>query len=489
MQTANKNTFQLLSTPFPIWGWICGLLLSVMVFTSCKKLIEVDGPPTSINTENVYTNDATAAAVLTGLYARLSSWNSILTSDQITAVSFYPALSADELTPFDLNNQALLVYYQNDLTSVSAINFWESVYSPIFIANSAIEGLNNSSGLTPAVKQQLLGEAKFMRAFFYFYLVNIFGDVPLVLTTDWKITSRLARSPKSQVYEQIITDLKDAQSRLSSNYLTATVLTTTTERVRPSKWAATALLSRAYLYAGDNANAETEATAVVSNTSLFNLNTLNNAFLKNSTECIWQLQPVNTGFQSNTGEGALFVLPPSGPSNPDYPVYLSNNVVSSFETGDQRKTNWVNSVTVGTTTYYYPYKYKIGKVNTSTQEYIMMLRLGEQYLIRAEARAQQNNISGAQSDLNAIRTRAGLGNTIANDKASLLSAILKERRVELFTEWGHRWFDLKRTNTIDAVMNIVAPQKGGTWSPYKALYPIPRSEIEKNSNLVQNTGY
>lgn len=465
------------------------ILLLALNVSSCKKFIEVDAPASSLNAGNVYTSDASSSAVLTGIYANISNLNGGLNGDHITAISLYAGVSADELTLFNLSDQQLPIYYRNDLNSQSATKFWSSTYNIIFVANAAIEGLSSSQETTPAVKQHLLGEAKFIRAFCYFYLVNLFGDVPLVRSTDWKINAQLPRTPKSEVYQQIIADLKEAQGLLSSNYLSANIISTTTERVRPTKWAAAALLARAYLYTGDYLNAEAQASAVISNATLYNLSSLSNAFLKNSTETIWSLQPVRTGTQSNTGEGGIFVLPATGPNTSSYPVYLSNNIVNSFEVTDQRKTTWIKTVTVGNSTYNYPYKYKIGRVNTTTQEYIMMLRLSEQYLIRAEARAQQNNISGAQADLNAIRARAGLLNTVAADKTSLLTAILHERRVELFTEWGHRWFDLKRTNTIDAVMIVVAPQKGGTWSPFKALYPIPQSEIQKDPKLSQNAGY
>jgi hypothetical protein len=176
-----------------------------------------------------------------------------------------------------------------------------------------------------------------------------------------------------------------------------------------------------------------------------------------------------------------------------YPVYLSNQLLNAFEPNDKRKTNWINNVTVGSVptsaTYYFAYKYKSATLNAPVTEYTMVLRLGEQYLIRAEAKAHQNNIGGSQGDLNVIRKRAGLSNTTANEKNALLAAILHERQTELFTEWGHRWLDLKRTNNIDAVMNTVAPTKGTTWNSNWALYPIPLYDIIQNPNLVQNSGY
>jgi hypothetical protein len=115
----------------------------------------------------------------------------------------------------------------------------------------------------------------------------------------------------------------------------------------------------------------------------------------------------------------------------------------------------------------------------------MMLRLAEQYLIRAEARAQLENIPGAQEDLNAIRSRAGLPDTDADDKASLLLAIERERQAELFAEGGHRWLDLKRTNRADAVLG---PLKAD-WQTPDALFPIPDAERQLNPNLTQNDGY
>jgi len=117
------------------------------------------------------------------------------------------------------------------------------------------------------------------------------------------------------------------------------------------------------------------------------------------------------------------------------------------------------------------------------------LRLAEQYLIRAEAMAQQNKIPEAAADLNVIRSRAGLPNTTAATQSAMLAAILQERKAELFTEWGHRWLDLKRTNTVDSVMSVVAPQKGGTWQSIQKYYPIPQSELNADPNLVQTPGY
>jgi hypothetical protein len=138
------------------------------------------------------------------------------------------------------------------------------------------------------------------------------------------------------------------------------------------------------------------------------------------------------------------------------------------------------------TTYYFPYKYKIRTGYTPLNEYYTVLRLAEQYLIRAEARVYINDFAGAKADINTIRTRAGLSNTSASDKASLLLAIEQERRIELFVEWGHRWLDLKRTGRASA---ILAPLKGADWQSTDILWPIPQSQINTNPSLIQNPGY
>jgi len=480
---------------YPIKNWFSGILKYLFPFLlltsiGCKKLVEVPGPINQISSANVFSTDATAAAVLTGVYTNMSSANAGWQG--LDCMFLYPALSSDELTLYDIHNTLYLYHYFNALNKIQTggVDYWLTIYPVIGQLNQAIEGLTTANSLTPAVKQQLMGEALFMRAYCYFYLVNFYGDVPLVTNTNYKTNSVLSRTPKTLVWLQIIADLKNAQNLLSANYLDATVLKVTAERVRPTKWVAAALLARAYLYNNDYLNAEKQASIVIGNLTLYDLEPLNNVFLKNNNEAIWQLQPVNTGQFSNTGEGALFVLPSTGPDvTLTHPVYLSSFVLNSFEPGDQRRVNWVDSVIVGGTAYYFPYKYKQGLTVTSTTEYSTLLRLGEQYLIRAEARAEQGDISGAQADLNSIRARAGLPNTAAATKSALLTVILHERQVELFTEGGHRWLDLKRTGTVDAVMKVVTPQKGGTWSTNSQWYPIPLSELQSDPNLAQNTGY
>src|SRR5690606_20627579 len=130
-----------------------------------------------------------------------------------------------------------------------------------------------------------------------------------------------------------------------------------------------------------------------------------------------------------------------------------------FEPGDLRAGHWVGSISDSdnSITLSFAHKYKALFSEMESLEYSILFRLGEQYLIRAEARAQMGALAEAREDLNAIRNRAGLPNSTANPSTELLDAIMQERRVELFAEQGLRWFDLKRTGFDAAVMGVVEP--------------------------------
>ncbi|SEM04506.1 Starch-binding associating with outer membrane [bacterium A37T11] len=479
------------------------VFLSVMLF-GCEKLVEVSSPTTSITDASVYENDATAIAVLTRIYSTISNVSNTSVSFSILSLSLYAGLGADELFVWDgvansTNLYQIMQYrfFRNDLIENSNFQsggaLWTPCYQLIYYCNQAIERIGASTSLTPAVAQQLLGEAKFSRALCNFYLVNCFGGLPLVTNTDYQNNALLAKSSSETIYKQVKTDLKEAYTLLSADYLDATLLTSSSERVRPTKWAAAALLARVSLYTSDWADAETYASEVIAQNALFDTVALDNVFLKNSKETIWALQPVITGW--NTQDALNFIIPATGFSlSTNNTMYINPDLLNSFSDDDGRKSHWLNKTNISGTDYYYPYKYKSATQNAAVTEYPMMMRLGEQYLIRAEARAMLGKLSGdnsAASDLNVIRRRAGLASTDATTQTSLMTAIQHERRLELFTELGHRWFDLKRWSIIDQVMTVMTPIKadGQSWQTYQQLYPIPNSNIEADPNLEQNTGY
>ncbi len=184
----------------------------------CKKFIQVSPPVTSINGGNVYLNETLAASVLTGIYTTISDANRDFgSSSDPTGISLFQGMYGDELTLYNINDSRYNPFYTNSLTALTTTGmFWTNLYSIIFTCNSAIDGLNNSPSLYSKVRSQLLGEAKFVRAFCYFYLVNLYAKVPLVVTTDYKTNSQLAATAAPKIYDQIVSDLKDASKTLKS---------------------------------------------------------------------------------------------------------------------------------------------------------------------------------------------------------------------------------------------------------------------------------
>jgi hypothetical protein len=361
---------------------------------------------------------------------------------------------------------------------------WASCYQTIFAANSVLEGLNAPNGVTPALNTELQGEARFIRAFCYFYLTNLYGDVPLVLTTNYTTNNSIGKSPQADVDLQVIADLTYAVTNLSPGYTDANN-NPSPERVRPVQSAAEALLARVYLFTGNDTGAEAQAGAVIAQTAAYSLTGLDSVFLKNSKETIWSLQPPGL-LGMSTYDAPYFIL-----SGPPQEVSLNPSLMNAFEPGDARRNKWVgvyvDSAITGNPSWYYAYKYKeLYPPNYDPGEYSVVLRLAEQYLIRAEARALLGDITEAQSDLNLVRARANLPPTTAATTPDLLAAILHERQVELFSELGHRWLDLKRTGLAGTVLE---PLKPG-WTTNALLYPVPASDITTDPNLLpQNPGY
>jgi hypothetical protein len=385
--------------------------------------------------------------------------------------TMYPGMSADDVQ----YNTASSDYdgFETDVVSINNVingNAWYYAYNYLRNINYAITGLTASTSLTPSVKNQLLGEAKFLRAFVFFELVNFYGDVPMPLDNNDLQNAFLPRTAAKDVWTQIFTDLKDAQSLLPEAYVG-------TYRARINKWAATTLLARAYLYNKDYPNAETEAGKVI-DSKVYTIVSPASAFINTSNEIIWQI--TNTtgistyGFNYNSIANSL-------------PIYsLYDTLYKSFETGDLRKTNWTSDTTAGGVTYHRVTKYKT-RTGTTGNEYNVALRFAELYLIRGEARAQQDKQDLAKSDIDVIRTRAGLtGLPVGLSKDAMLLAIEQERKVELFGEWGHRWFDLKRTNRA---ATVIGGQKKSTWKNTAILYPVPDAQRLINTSLSQNDGY
>ena len=453
----------------------------------CRKLIEVPPPVDTITTSQVFSRAEEANSAIAAIYSDLSQGNNSFAS---YATTVFCGLSADELTLPATRPADWMQFYQNNLfagnTYITNI-FWADLYKHIYRSNALLEGLQNST-IKDSVKRPMEGQARFIRAFCNFYLVNLFGSVPLVKTINWRSTNLLSRSTESEVYQQIIDDLKEAEILLAE-----TPTTGDRASVIPYKAAATALLSRVYLYTGDWINAEIKSSSLIDNPA-FQLEPLNRVFAWNSTEAIWQLKQNNSRSPSyNVTPEGYFIRPRTLNSNQLPAVWFTEVTLNSFQNGDQRRFEWIDSTryTVDNKWYYFPGKYKQGagqvSANGTYSQYYMVLRLSEQYLIRAEARLKQNKLAPALEDINVIRQRSGL-NALVNeyDTNTLMTQLVKESQAEFIAEWGHRWLDLKRWKTVSVVLSSI---KGDHWQPEDQLYPIPQFEIASNPNLTQNESY
>lgn len=450
------------------------ILSTSILIISCKKFVDPGSPSTQLYKSSVFNSDATATAALLSVYAQLEG--SLLIGNLVA----YTGLSSDEFS----SNSAVNLYSELALNNIVpganlTDNYWNVGYRLIYQCNSILEGLEHSNGMTQSVKLQVQGEARFLRAWCYFQLVNLYGSVPLVVTTDYNTNSRLSRSPIADVYKLIEEDLGKAFDLVSTEYKNPQN-SITSERTRVNKYAVRSLQAKVFLYQGKWSEAGFAASEVISQTNRYGLTSnLNDVFLKNNKEQIWQVQAIINSFNTYTAFLMILDYTPSS-------IYLDKRHRSLYGIGDKRLYSWIGLYTDGVDSFDFAYKYKANVGAPSITEYTSMIRLAEIYLIRAEARAQTNKLDSSLYDLNAIRIRAGINSLAGLDRQSILDSIAMERRRELFAENASRWFDLKRTGRASIEL---LPIKGANWTSDDELYPIPIPELMRNNLLVQNPGY
>lgn len=447
-------------------------LVALLSLYGCDSFVTVDTPNSQLIGATVFENSVTANAAMLSIYAKLRDTG--LLAGLTTGSSVTLGLYADELTYYGTADDTISFMFNNSLLSNTSIvsQLWNESYHQIYCANAVIYGCEQSTTLSTTDKNRFIGEALFVRALVHFYLLNVYGAVPYVTTTDYDINRLITRMPTNEVYSKIIDDLQEATSLLPSNYLEA-------DRVRPTSSTAQALLARVYLYHENWAEASNAASAVINNADYVWETDIDKVFLKDCTATIWQFSPNLSG--NNADEGSVFYFE-SGP--PPF-IGLSSELYASFDANDLRRSHWITVVSDGTSSWYHANKYKQSTNTGTSLEYSIVFRLSEQYLIRAEARAKQGELGNARDDLNMVRTLAGLPNTTAVTSEEIVAAVLQERRWEFFTEHGHRFFDLKRSGKLDSVLPLV---KLG-WNSTDALWPIPETELLANPNLTPNPGY
>lgn len=450
-------------------------IITILLCQSCNDFTEVGLPKSQITKDLVFKDDELAKSAMAGIYRSLEE-EGFLSGSQSGAQVILGAY-VDELQSYASATNDTSVFYSlsHSPTTTKISSLWTTSYTQIYYINSVIEGMENSDLVSVAVKNRLKGEGLFLRALLHLYLTQTFGSVPYVNTTDYVLNQSIGKSSVTEIYAKCKADL-DAAAALLPETMAAG------NRIYPTKMASYAVLARIGYYEKNWDAALQFSSFVVNNTQYKMLSDLSKVFLKESTGSIWQLLPYAATY--NTYQGNVFILNTAPPTN----VALRQDFVSDFETGDGRKTSWIGQKTDSQNKiYYFPFKYKQYSTSATSQEHSVILRVEELFLIRAEAYLNKGQYSLAVNDLNAIRNRAGLVSLGAvSDQALLTNALIKERKAELFTEFGHRFYDLRHFQQLDQVMSA----KKTNWKSHFSYLPLPEKDILLNPNLnPQNNGY
>jgi hypothetical protein len=277
-----------------------GLLIAFSTLVSCKKLIQIPpNPATKITRAEQYADSASTMSVVAGVYSYSFSGGIPYNNGYFTLTT---SLSAHEITG-GYGDESQFSSYTLTPVNNEIPTLWIQTYSSIYDVNDVLAGVTNNSNLSASFIKQITGEMEFVRAFYYFNMVNLFGGVPLATTTDYTVNAQSSRASVSAVYTQILTDLNDANKKLTAAYpASPTVLY---GHARPNLYTVIALQAKVHLYQGNWQAAYTEADSVIRLGGFSLVTNLNNVFLDGSTEAIWQL-PVENANSGSSGSSKLF---------------------------------------------------------------------------------------------------------------------------------------------------------------------------------------
>ena len=443
---------------------LTGAMVGLFVTVSCD--VTNQKPGQSLPSEDVLTTEQGANAALTGAYDAYQ--------DAITYDYRFTELAGDYADHTGSYPSWANVDQHNMLPpNAEARDFWINSYDLINIANNLIANIPGieQEGFSDAEKNRIVAEAQVLRALSYHSLVRFFGGVPLITspTTTLSEEDNVAKSAVSAVYDQIIADLTSAESALGASG--------SANATRITGYTAKALLARVNLYAGNYSAAETYATEII-NSGEFALGDYAGLFgdAVGGSEAIFVLS-----FTTEDSNNLSFFARPNGAGG-RYEYGPSGTYTAAFNAEDERVSANILNIAGNSI---------LGKYHTiEGNDDVIIVRLAEMYLIRAEARGMQDDYAGAAEDLNTIQRRAyGDDITVAqtydyaaadvNSDETLLDAVLYQRGIELAQE-GHRWHDLNRTGRSTAVFGI---------DEEMTLWPIPQRDINSNPNLEQNPGY
>lgn len=492
---------------------------------SCKRETIDLRPVGLLTVDGGFSNGNNAVLSLNGAYAPLTH---LFGDIQCMAIAL--EIKSDDV--FDTYDRTAPFKIDNEIPSTPVvITTWQYLYSVIQRANLVINKLDivpfTTSETSAGLKENIEGQALFLRALSYYYLVNLYGGVPLITKySDDPNASKIAQSTMKEVYEQIKKDLNDAAVKLplKSKFNGSIGF----EKGRATKGSAYALLAEVDLMLGEWQEAVDAANIVISSNE-YDLRTTADyqdnfrGLDENGLESIFEVQyGTSTNgpssrlaiyYQVFAAPGAVYAYfgGPATNNNADLPGYKGtggNGLMQEWEDGDLRKDIALttfgvpNSVDPTKPPLWLPLKYYTDHPNSdgSTAINYVILRYSRTLLTMAEA---LNELKGADPEavtiVNKIRARAGLSQlsvNVSSDQALLREAIWKERRLEICYE-GSRYFDLLRTGryipVLEGIVGIPVPRNRIVKNPFTQidwyLWPIPQSEMDTNPSIKQNPGY
>ncbi|MCE7040343.1 RagB/SusD family nutrient uptake outer membrane protein [Dyadobacter sp. CY312] len=437
------------------------ILATSLIFSlgSCGNFLEVE-PRASISDQQTIIDKVSSETAIRGAYDSFRSYYSV----NLQSIGY---LSGDNIQWTGSQSQVQeFINHSVNAENATISGVWNGIYTTLNRINHVIDKVPAVSDplLTDALRNQIVGEAYFLRALGYFDLARIWGGVPIITkpTLSPQDNRGIARATQAEVYSQVIADLELAEPLLPA----------TTDRFRATRKTVWALKARYYLYQKNYAKAEEYADKVIADAS-YKLVKPYNAFFANDArgteESVFEIfysinetnshrgqwQPQQNGGTRQWAPNDAFVALVNDPA-----IGGTRNTLVAKD----NQNRWYGNL-------YY---------RSPATDPTFVIRIAELYLIRAEARASLDKPAGAIADLDAVRERAGLAKTTASTKADILLAIENERRIEFALE-PHRWFDLVRTERAAAVLNVNDPNK--------LLLPIPAEQLLTDKALKQNPGY
>lgn len=440
-----------------------GFILSAVLATSCSDFLEQE-PANYISDKSVITNITSARSALNGVYHDLGS------------TSYYGGRYFDAGINLASDNVtwtgSLNYYYDFDTHQYSAENqllsyAWYAIYATINQANQVIEKTQSLTDGQEKERKRIVAEATVIRSLAFFDLARTWGNVSIVKEATKSPTQfdGVKQQSAHEVYQIVLNDILAVYDALSQP----------ADHVHVNQAVADALLARVYLYLEDWEKAEVYASRVIAN-PFYSLGSIEDLLgTKGSSESIFELS-YSSSFVND--QSSYWRSPNDGGRHEWGPSKEVVTLLQDSAIGGDRKAFFSDYSTAQVPDYFVGNLYR----SSSNDDNVILFRLAEAYLIRAEALAKQSapDLDGALSDLNTIRVRSNVPAIASGvSQKDLIQLIEDENRVEFAIE-PHRWFDLVRTGRATELLGIKS---------YQTLFPIPYNDIQADKDLVQNVGY